>query len=147
MDKVVELKRCIKSMTIEAEKFFVKNNNSAGVRMRKKLQECKRISQDIRILVQNIKFKYIQKKAKIKARRAAYLGETVLVSQEFRLKCLKENKSKNLKIKNNDNFYEEKKNNPNVFKSELTNTYEFENLLGLKTPTPIPTYSIFNHDI
>ena len=67
MDKVVELKRCIKSMTIKAEKFFVKNNNSAGVRMRKKLQECKRISQDIRMLVQNIKFKYIQKKSKNKS--------------------------------------------------------------------------------
>lgn len=83
MDKVINLRRCVRSITIDAEKFFLKNNNTAGVRIRKKLQDCKKISQEIRNLVQFVKFKFIQKKAKIKAAQAAYFGGNILASQKF----------------------------------------------------------------
>ena len=39
MDKILELKKHLKSMTLDAEKFFLKKNNSAGIRARKKLQK------------------------------------------------------------------------------------------------------------
>ena len=109
MDKVINLRRCVRSITIDAEKFFLKNNNTAGVRIRKKLQDCKKISQEIRNLVQFVKFKFIQKKAKIKAAQAAYFGGNILASQKFRLIQFKENNLKNLNIQNTDSFYIEKK--------------------------------------
>ena len=146
MDKVLELKKCVKSVKIEAEKFFLRNNTSAGVRVRKKLQDCKKISQNIRKLVQNVKFKFIQKKAKIKAARAAYLGENILSSQKFRLKCLKDNNSANIKFKNPENSYIEDKTISNRYISRITDIYNLENLIQQKTQNQIPKYSIFDYD-
>ena len=79
MDKILELKKHLKSMTLDAEKFFLKKNNSAGIRARKKLQKIKKISQDIRNFIQNVKFKFVQKKAKIKAAQAVYFGKNIHV--------------------------------------------------------------------
>lgn len=146
MDKVVNLRKCVKSMIIDAEKFFLKNNNSAGVRIRKKLQNCKKISQEIRNLVQFIKFKFIQKKAKIKAAQAAYFGGNILTSQKFRLFHLRENNFKNANNQNTDGFFVEKKNNPQDFSMRINKHYDLENLLKLKSSTPLPTYSIFNYE-
>merc|ERR1719183_378349 len=52
-------------------------------------------------MVQKAKFKYIQKKALIKARAAAFGGEKILNSQNLRLKCLREKilNSQNLRLK------------------------------------------------
>lgn len=145
MDKLHELKKCVKSITVEAEKFFLRNNTSAGVRVRKKLQDCKKIAQDIRKLVQNVKFKFTQKKARIKAARAAYLGKHILDSQNFRLKCLKENRKKVIKIKDLDNFYIRGKSESTEFKPGINNRYEIGTLMNSKTTASIPNYSIFNY--
>lgn len=146
MDKLVNLRKCVKSMTMDAEKFFLKNNNSAGVRIRKKLQNCKKISQEIRNLVQFIKFKFIQKKAKIKAAQAAYFGGNILISQKFRLLHLRENNLKNANNQNTDSFYVEKKNNSPDFSMGINKHYDLENILKLKSSTPLPRYSIFNYE-
>ena len=42
MDKIIELKRHIKSMTLDAEKFFIRKNNSAGIRARKNFKQLKK---------------------------------------------------------------------------------------------------------
>lgn len=66
MDKIFKLARCVKFLRSDANKFFTKNNHTAGVRLRKELQKCKRISNTIRKLVQFVKSKYRQKKLKLK---------------------------------------------------------------------------------
>jgi len=146
MDKIRELKKCVKYMVPDAEKFFTKNNQTAGVRLRKQLQVCKRISQNIRNLVQFFKFKVIQKKAKIKAARAAYFGQNILGSQKFQLECLRGTDLKDLKGQTFDNFIFEKKNNDLEFERKIAQNYDFDNLFNLKTHTPIPSYSIFNYN-
>jgi hypothetical protein len=145
MDKIHKLKKCVKSITVDAEKFFLRNNTSAGVRVRKKLQDCKKIAQDIRKLVQNVKFNFTQKKAKIKAARAAYLGEHILDSQNFRLKCLKETHNTVIKIKDLDNFYSRGKTESPEFKPRISNIYDLEYRINSKTIAPIPTSSNLNY--
>ena len=145
MDKIVKLKKHLKSMTLDAEKFFLKKNNSAGIRARKKLQKIKKISQDIRNFIQNIKFKFIQKKAKIKAAQAAYFGKDILLSEEYRLRCLKENKLKGSKALDLTRFYMNEKRNSNETSQMMTSNNSLETLFDPKNPTPIPAYSIFNY--
>jgi hypothetical protein len=146
MDKILELKKHLKSMTLDAEKFFLKKNNSAGIRARKKLQKIKKISQDIRNFIQNVKFKFVQKKAKIKAAQAVYFGKNILSSEKFRLRCLRENKLKTSKVFNLTGHYiDEKKNNREILQKIPINSC-LETLLDSKNPAPIPVYSIFNYN-
>ena len=132
-------------MTLDAEKFFLKKNNSAGIRARKKLQKIKKISQDIRNFIQNVKFKFVQKKAKIKAAQAVYFGKNILSSEKFRLRCLRENKSKISKVLNLTGLYIHEKKNREISQkipiSSCMNT-----LFDSKNPAPIPVYSIFNYN-
>lgn len=51
MEKFSELKTLIASIEDDASKFFNKDNKSAGVRLRKALQEIKALAQQIRVEV------------------------------------------------------------------------------------------------
>ena len=51
MEKFNELKTLIASMEEDVAKFFNKDNKSAGVRLRKGLQDVKALSQAIRVEV------------------------------------------------------------------------------------------------
>ena len=144
MDKILELKKCIKSLSYDAEKFFIKKNNAAGVRVRKKLQECKKISQEIRNLVQNIKFKFVQKKAKIKAAQAAYFGKNILTSQKFLLKCLKDDKLEYPKTHNITISQARKKNYVTDLQQRNLNNYELENFFDYKPIVPASSYDLLN---
>lgn len=146
MDKIIELKKYIKSMTLDAERFFIGKNISAGIRARKKLQKIKKISQDIRNSIQNIKFKFVQKKARIKAAQAAYFGKDVLLSEEYRLKYLKENKLKSSKGLDLARFYIDEKRSGTETSQALTSNSSLETLFDPKNPAPIPAYSIFNYN-
>lgn len=55
MDKFTELKEIVDSLMLDIEKFYKKGNKSAGVRIRKSMQEIKVIAQDIRLHVQETK--------------------------------------------------------------------------------------------
>ena len=143
MDKVLKLKKCVKSIALEAEKFFIKHNNSAGTRLRKRLQACKKISQDLRIMVQKAKFKYIQKKALIKARAAAFGGEKILNSRNLRLKCLRENKFINSKIQNTEYFFGIKEAVSLEYVKDDAINSGLESFLDPNIPPPITSYSIF----
>lgn len=55
MDKFTELKEIVDSLMPDIEKFYKKGNKSAGVRIRKSMQEIKVIAQDIRLHVQETK--------------------------------------------------------------------------------------------
>lgn len=50
-----QLMRLIQSLESDFEKFYINNNNAAGTRVRKGMQELKDLAQEIRIEVQNIK--------------------------------------------------------------------------------------------
>ena len=146
MDKVLSLRRCVDSMAVDAEKFFLKKNKSAGIRTRKKLQKCKKLSQDIRKKIQFIKLNINQKKAKIKAYRAALFGQSVLTTQSFKFKCLKENQTKapNLKINEYTGVQKEEK-SPELTTS-ISKSYDFNDFSIFKEVPPIPFYSIFNYE-
>jgi hypothetical protein len=49
MDKFKELEALVASMKEDVTKFYEKNNNAAGVRVRKSLQEVKALAQAIRV--------------------------------------------------------------------------------------------------
>jgi hypothetical protein len=55
MDRYNELKALLESFEPDFEKFYVKGNKSAGVRVRKAMNELKKKAQEIRIEVQNMK--------------------------------------------------------------------------------------------
>lgn len=57
MKRFEELKNLVMSLESDFEKFYDKNNNAAGTRVRKGMQELKNIAQDIRVEVQDIKNK------------------------------------------------------------------------------------------
>jgi len=57
MSQLDNLKALIAELEIEAEKFFVKGNKSAGTRTRKKLQAIKKECQVLRTLVTETKAK------------------------------------------------------------------------------------------
>ena len=46
MDKILELKKHLISMTLDAEKFLLKKNNSSDIRVRKKLKKIKNVLQN-----------------------------------------------------------------------------------------------------
>jgi hypothetical protein len=51
MSKFNELKTLIESIETDYNKFIEKGNNSAGVRVRKVMQDIKKLAQDIRVEV------------------------------------------------------------------------------------------------
>ncbi|HYM20364.1 MAG TPA: histone H1 [Candidatus Kapabacteria bacterium] len=55
MERYNELKALLESFEPDFEKFYVKGNKSAGVRVRKAMNELKKKAQEIRIEVQNMK--------------------------------------------------------------------------------------------
>jgi predicted MPP superfamily phosphohydrolase len=52
MDNLDKLVETISSLKEDYEKFFIKSNHAAGTRLRKKMQEVKKLAQDIRDCVQ-----------------------------------------------------------------------------------------------
>ncbi|MBS1902620.1 MAG: histone H1 [Bacteroidetes bacterium] len=55
MDRFNELKALVDSFEADFEKFYVKGNKSAGVRVRKAMNELKKKAQEIRLEVQTLK--------------------------------------------------------------------------------------------
>jgi hypothetical protein len=49
MEKFEELKAKVAEIEAEADKFYGKGNKAAGTRLRKRLQEIKNLSQEIRV--------------------------------------------------------------------------------------------------
>jgi hypothetical protein len=57
MEKFNQIKALLESAEEDAIKFYEKGNNSAGTRLRSALQEIKKLSQDLRLEIQEIKNK------------------------------------------------------------------------------------------
>ena len=57
MKRFDEVKDLILSLEADFEKFYDKQNQAAGTRVRKGMQELKNLSQEIRVEVQDIKNK------------------------------------------------------------------------------------------
>jgi hypothetical protein len=55
MDKLAQIEKLIETLAPDFGKFYNDNNNAAGTRVRKGMQELKTLAQDIRLEVQNIK--------------------------------------------------------------------------------------------
>ncbi len=55
MNRFSEIKSLVDELEVDMEKFYSKNNKTAGTRARKSLQDLKKLSQDIRIDIQNKK--------------------------------------------------------------------------------------------
>jgi hypothetical protein len=55
MKKFEDLKKLIASMEDDAEKFYNKANGAAGTRLRKTMQELKKLAQEVRVEVQSLK--------------------------------------------------------------------------------------------
>ena len=55
MDKFEEIKAMIEAVTEDVEKFYVKGNKAAAVRIRKAMQEVKNAAQELRVHVQETK--------------------------------------------------------------------------------------------
>ena len=57
MERFEQLKSMVESLEADFEKFYDKNNNAAGTRVRKGMQDMKNLAQEIRLEVQEIKNK------------------------------------------------------------------------------------------
>ncbi|MBL6448949.1 histone H1 [Fulvivirga sp. 29W222] len=57
MNKFAQLRDLVMSLESDFDKFYDKNNNAAGTRVRKGMQDLKNLAQDIRVEVQDIKNK------------------------------------------------------------------------------------------
>lgn len=57
MDKFNELKGIVDALEADFGKFYNDNNNAAGTRVRKGMQDLKTLAQNIRLEVQDIKNK------------------------------------------------------------------------------------------
>jgi hypothetical protein len=55
MQKFEELKKLVASIEDDADKFYNKENSTAGTRLRKAMQDLKNIAQEIRTEVQTLK--------------------------------------------------------------------------------------------
>lgn len=55
MERYQQLKDLVESFEKDFEKFYVKGNKAAGVRVRKQMQELRQMAQDIRTDVQSQK--------------------------------------------------------------------------------------------
>ena len=57
MEKFNQLKSLVESLNEDMTKFYEKDNNAAGTRARKSLQEIKKLSQEIRVEISEKKKK------------------------------------------------------------------------------------------
>lgn len=55
MSRNEQLKKLISDLEPDLEKFYEKNNKAAGTRARKQLQELRKLSQEVRLEIQEIK--------------------------------------------------------------------------------------------
>lgn len=55
MKRFEQLKQLVMDLESDFEKFYEKNNQAAGTRVRKGMQDLKNLAQDIRLEVQNMK--------------------------------------------------------------------------------------------
>src|SRR5690625_6122218 len=55
MSRIEELNKLMEELEVELVKFYDKGNKAAGTRAREQLQELKKLSQDIRLGIQEIK--------------------------------------------------------------------------------------------
>ena len=55
MEKFEEIKSLIAALEEDVEKFYVKGNKAAAVRIRKSMQEVKNLAQELRLHVQETK--------------------------------------------------------------------------------------------
>lgn len=55
MSRKEELNQLIDELEPDIDKFYEKGNKAAGTRARKKLQEIKKLSQEIRLEIQDLK--------------------------------------------------------------------------------------------
>jgi 2'-5' RNA ligase len=64
MSRFAQVKELVMGLEGDFEKFYEKNNQAAGTRVRKGMQELKELAQEIRIEVQNMKNEEEAKKEK-----------------------------------------------------------------------------------
>lgn len=57
MSRFDEVKNMVTELEEDLDKFYEKGNKAAGTRARKQLQDLKKLSQDIRLEIQDIKNK------------------------------------------------------------------------------------------
>ncbi|TVQ67847.1 MAG: histone H1 [Balneolaceae bacterium] len=55
MSRIDEVKALMSSLEEDLVKFYEKENKAAGTRARKQLQDLKKLAQDIRVEIQNMK--------------------------------------------------------------------------------------------
>ena len=55
MSRIDDIRGLVDAATAEMEKFYDKGNKAAGTRARKNLQELKKLAQDVRVEIQNMK--------------------------------------------------------------------------------------------
>lgn len=55
MEKFEEIKSLIEAVAEDVDKFYVKGNKAAAVRIRKSMQEVKNLAQELRLHVQETK--------------------------------------------------------------------------------------------
>lgn len=55
MSRVDEIRNIVDQATTEMEKFYDKGNKAAGTRARKNLQDLKKLAQEIRLEIQDMK--------------------------------------------------------------------------------------------
>lgn len=55
MDRFQQMKSLVDSFEKDFEKFYVKHNKAAGVRVRKHMQELRSLAQEIRAEIQTLK--------------------------------------------------------------------------------------------
>ncbi len=55
--KYEALKELVASIEVDIDKFYNKGNKAAGTRIRKSMQDIKKLSQDIRMEIQQVKNK------------------------------------------------------------------------------------------
>jgi len=55
MNRIEQVRSLISELEPDMEKFYDKGNKAAGTRARKTLQEIKKVSQEIRLEIQDIK--------------------------------------------------------------------------------------------
>ena len=55
MEKFEEIKALIETCTEDVDKFYVKGNKAAAVRIRKAMQDVKNLAQEVRLHVQETK--------------------------------------------------------------------------------------------
>ena len=55
MNRIEQMQSLVAELEPDMEKFYEKGNKAAGTRARKKLQEIKKVSQEIRLEIQDMK--------------------------------------------------------------------------------------------